>query len=42
MKWIYSCPDSAPDGGKWSASHLGHFSPGKDPPAPFKKEAGWM
>jgi hypothetical protein len=35
-EWRCSCTGSALDGAKCSASHPGHFSPGKEPPVPIK------
>jgi hypothetical protein len=32
---------SALAGGEWSASRPGRFTPGKEPPVPIGKEAGW-
>jgi hypothetical protein len=32
---------SALDGGEWSVSRLGHFTPGERAPVPIGEEAGW-
>jgi hypothetical protein len=43
-EWRYSSTHSltsALDGGEWSASRPGHFTPGKEPLVPIQWEAGW-
>jgi hypothetical protein len=39
---IHTFLTSALDGGEWSDSLLGHFTPGKQPPVPIALLQSWL